>query len=252
MISTLVIDGKDLAYVLRDALPSLTDALALTYGGPLLYVAQQYGITTPLRLAHFLAQVAHESGEFKYTEELASGQAYEGRKSLGNTQPGDGVRFKGRGLIQITGRYNYKRYANFMKNSRLLEEPGLLKELPWSADSAGWFWRFGNGTDASNAADKDNLLAVTRIINGGTRGLADRQRKLKQFKRALDVRSTMKVQQALNAMGSYPQLLVDGEFGPRTTSIVRELQADHFMEPTGVVDAALWAKLKKYAETDHG
>lgn len=250
MITTLVFDQRDMPSLLHDALPNMDPDLARVYGQPLLYVAQKYGINTPLRLAHFLAQVAHESGEFKYTEELASGQAYEGRKSLGNTQPGDGVRFKGRGLIQITGRYNYKRYANFMKNPRLLEEPERLKELPWSADSAGWFWRFGNGTDASNAADKDNLLAVTRIINGGTRGLADRQRKLKQFKRALDVRSTMKVQQALNAMGSYPQLLVDGEFGPRTASIVRELQADHFMEPTGVVDAALWAKLKKYAEKD--
>ncbi|MCX7219989.1 MAG: glycoside hydrolase family 19 protein, partial [Burkholderiales bacterium] len=68
----------------------------------------EFNINTPLRLASFLAQVGHESGQLKYLKELASGDAYEGRKDLGNTQAGDGVRFKGRGLIQITGRANYK------------------------------------------------------------------------------------------------------------------------------------------------
>src|SRR6187401_2449209 len=86
---------------------------------------EQFQINTPIRQLCFLAQVGHESGGLFYTEELASGTAYEGRKKLGNTQPGDGVRFKGRGLIQVTGRSNYKNISDalgvdFIKSPTLL------------------------------------------------------------------------------------------------------------------------------------
>lgn len=131
-------------------------------------------ITTPLRVAHFLAQIGHESGALRFNEEIASGAAYEGRSDLGNTQPGDGRRFKGRGLIQLTGRANYKQYGaaigvdltvddNWLK---VAEDPSL------AVDVACWFWE----TREINAlADADDVKAVTRKINGGLNGLEDRE-----------------------------------------------------------------------------
>ena len=243
MITTLVFAPADMPLVLTNCDPTVTQDNANKYGAPLLAIANRYSITTPLRLAHFLAHLLHESGSLKYTEELASGAAYEGRKDLGNTLKGDGRRFKGRGLIQVSGRLNYRRYAQF-SGIDVIARPEALAELPASVDSAGWFWRHGNG-DCNNAADKDNLLAVTRIINGGTRGYADRQRKLKQCKSTLETAGTLLVQEALNATRSYPELRVDGDFGPRTASIVRELQSDHFIPTTGIVDQVTWSKLRK-------
>lgn len=109
----------------------------------------KYQITTPIRQLCFLAQLGHESGGLFYTEELASGAAYEGRKTLGNTQPGDGVRFNGRGLIQITGRANYKSLSDAFAVD-LIKEPTLLggknvkqctpDQVKYAALSAGWFW----------------------------------------------------------------------------------------------------------------
>ncbi len=243
MITTLVFAPADMPLVLTNCDPTVTQDNANKYGAPLLAIANRYGITTPLRMAHFLAQILHESGSLKYTEELASGAAYEGNKGLGNIQRGDGKRFKGRGLIQVSGRSNYRRYAQ-LSGIDVIARPEAMAELPASVDSAGWFWRHGNG-DCNNAADKDNLLAVTRIINGGTRGYADRQRKLKQCKSTLETAGALLVQEALNATRSYPELRVDGDFGPRSASIVRELQSDHFIQVTGIVDSLTWSKLRK-------
>jgi putative chitinase len=127
-------------------------------------------VITPLRLAAFLAQVGHESGQLRYSEEIASGAAYEGRKDLGNTERGDGVRFKGRGLIQLTGRANY---AAFSRSAGVdfLKSPALLSLPLWAVTSAWWFWR----TKGLNAiADRDDVRAVTKAVNGGYNGLADR------------------------------------------------------------------------------
>jgi putative chitinase len=134
----------------------------------------RYGIQSPLRMAHFLAQVGHESGNLRFTEEIASGRAYEGREDLGNTEVGDGARFKGRGLIQLTGRTNYTRYgkakgADYVRGTH----PQLLSSDPFLAvDVAGWFWSIHK---LNHLADSDNVIAITKKVNGGHNGIADRR-----------------------------------------------------------------------------
>ncbi|TVZ38125.1 putative chitinase [Alteromonadaceae bacterium 2753L.S.0a.02] len=140
-----------------------------------------YQISSPLRIAHFLAQLGHESLSFTYTEEIASGEDYEGRADLGNTEPGDGKRFKGRGLIQLTGRANYAAYSEHA-NLDLLTRPNehLVSNNPvYALDVSLWFW----DKHALNAlADEDDVEAITRKINGGTNGLADRKAYLARAK----------------------------------------------------------------------
>ena len=143
-------------------------------------IMENYDINTPLRQMHFLAQIGCESGELHFLEELASGAAYEGRRDLGNTQPGDGVRYKGRGLIQLTGRANYTQYTDYCRSRGLSvdavanpEQVALDPQL--CVDVAGWFW----STRSLNAlADRDDLEGVTHRINGGLRGLDERRRLL--------------------------------------------------------------------------
>ncbi len=124
-----------------------------------------------IRVTMFIAQLAHESGEFRYVKELASGSAYEGRKDLGNTEKGDGVKFKGRGLIQITGRANYTKLGAAL-GLDLLNKPELLEEPINAARSAGWFWLTNKLNELAETGD---FIKVTKRINGGTNGLTDRQ-----------------------------------------------------------------------------
>lgn len=138
-----------------------------------------YQISTPLRENHFIAQLAHESGEFRYMEELASGAAYEGRKDLGNTRAGDGVKFKGRGLIQITGRANYVAVSDNI-GVNFIDHPELLETPKYAAMSACWFWSSRN---LNALADKDDFVGITKKINGGTNGLADREMYLDRAER---------------------------------------------------------------------
>ncbi len=142
---------------------------------------REYQIHTPLRIAHFLAQVAHESDGFRATEEYASGAAYEGRLDLGNTQPGDGRRFKGRGLIQVTGRANYLEAGRAL-GVDLLANPARLAEADLATRSAGWFW---DSRHLNVHADRDDIYTITRRINGGYNGLADRQSYLARAKQVL-------------------------------------------------------------------
>lgn len=129
-----------------------------------------------LREAAFLAQILHESGGLRYVRELASGDAYDtGRLAarLGNTPEadGDGPRYKGRGLIQITGRRNYL-LCGMALDVDLLAQPELLEQPVLACRSAGWFWH-NNGCNA--LADKEDFLRITKVINGGANGWAERK-----------------------------------------------------------------------------
>lgn len=132
----------------------------------------EFGVTTPLRASHFIAQVLHESGSLRYTEEIASGKAYEWRQDLGNIYKGDGVKFKGRGYLQITGRANYQAYAKskWCKGD-LMSHPEWLANSPGNVKASLWFWWKNN---ISALADKDDVKAVTRKINGGLTGYSQR------------------------------------------------------------------------------
>lgn len=138
-------------------------------------------IDTALRQSAFLAQIAHESGSLRYTLEIADGSAYEGRKDLGNTHVGDGKRFKGRGLIQLTGRTNYEK-CGFALGRNLIADPDYLETPMGASRSATWFWE---SKGLNELADKESFGAITKIINGGYNGLDDRIRYYIKCRKAL-------------------------------------------------------------------
>jgi putative chitinase len=153
--------------------------------------AARWGIDTPLRQAHWLAQISHESGSFRYVREIWGPTPQQLKyeppsavaSNLGNTEPGDGSRFRGRGFIQVTGRANYKTCSLALYHDlRLLDEPILLELDP--AASAGWYWHMRG---INKHADRDDLKAVTKAINGGYNGLADRQARLIKAKQAMGI-----------------------------------------------------------------
>lgn len=138
-----------------------------------------YGIMdSELRLAHFMAQLVHESGHFKYMEEIASGAAYEGRRDLGNTVAGDGKRFKGRGPIQLTGRANYRKFGRRI-GIDLENHPEIAAIPSIGLHTALEYWKDRN---LNAYADRDDVVGITKRINGGTNGLADRKANLAKIK----------------------------------------------------------------------
>ena len=149
---------------------------------------EAYEVNTPGRQAMFIAQIAHESGELRYTREIwgptAAQKRYEGRKDLGNIHPGDGKRFMGRGLIQVTGRTNYAKCSLALTGTpnTFLDTPDLLSTPMYAVQSACWFWA---DKGLNSLADAGNFLAVTKKINGGTNGLAGRQQYWETAKRVL-------------------------------------------------------------------
>lgn len=130
----------------------------------------EFAVVTAKRQSAFLAQVAHESGELKYTRELSDGSQYEGRLDLGNTQPGDGPLYRGRGLLQVTGRTNYLACGTAL-GLDLIAHPELLEVPAGATRSAAWFWK----THILNElADTDSFGTITKRINGGYNGLDQR------------------------------------------------------------------------------
>ena len=174
-------------------------------------LAEKYGLSSPLRLAHFLAQTAHESGGFRLIEENLNYSAdglmkifpkyfkdkdpqayhrqpekianvvYASRMGNGDTASGEGYKFRGRGLIQLTGKNNYSALANDLGVS-IDETVAYLATPEGAVESAAWFWN-KNGLNA--LADKDDVTAVTKKINGGTIGLEDRMKHTEDFKQIL-------------------------------------------------------------------
>ena len=222
---------------------------------------EEYDIATSLRIAHFLGQTCHESAGFRTTEEFASGDAYEGRADLGNTEAGDGRRYKGRGLLQLTGRANYRRLGKVL-SIKLEENPELAGEPALSLRIACEYWK---GRKINNACDQDDLMTVTRLVNGGLNGLEDRRQYTSRAKNALarigglqlsgvqttanrpilrrgskgeDVARLQTLLRALDfAVG------IDGDFGPGTEVAVTRFQSERKLDADGIVGEQTWKAL---------
>lgn len=165
--------------VLRKIMPNANKAIIDTMYPDLIYGMAAYGINTKKRENHFIAQIAHESGELKWLEEIASGDAYDTRADLGNTpqKDGDGRKYKGRGLIQITGKFNYELLSDAL-GCDFISHPELLSTPKYAVLSACWFWKMRG---LNEYADKGMFQTITRRINGGLNGVNDR---LKYLNRA--------------------------------------------------------------------
>jgi putative chitinase len=222
----------------------------------------KYSINTRLRIAHFLAQVCHESDGFCTTTEYATGKEYEGRKALGNVNRGDGPRYKGRGLFQLTGRANYKKYGD-MLGIDLVDDPEKAAEPATSLLIACEFW---NEHRLSEFADRDDIVTITRRINGGLNGIESRRAYLAKVKRALSrseaagiTRSdpaalaalhlgcagdaVTNLQTKLRAAG-YP-VTIDGEYGEATELAVKHFQANSNLAANGIAGPDTLSALDK-------
>jgi putative chitinase len=165
------------AQTMREVAPTFSGAQAASQakiiaeaGAVLAATLESYAITSRLRIAHFLGQTCEESAGYRTTEEFASGKEYEGRTDLGNTQKGDGPRYKGRGLLQLTGRANYADYGKAL-GVDLVNNPTLAAQPALSLKIACEYWKRHN---INADCDRDDVQAVTRKVNGGLNGLADR------------------------------------------------------------------------------
>ena len=268
---------------LRQVMPNCAATKRADYLPFIQQAMQEFEITSYLRETAFLAQLAHESAELRYMEEIASGAAYEGRKDLGNTQPGDGTRYKGRGPIQLTGRANYQKYGDLLSLD-LINNPTVAATKEVGFRIAGLFWQ---SHGLNELADQQQFETITRRINGGLNGQADRVMYYERAKKVLSkddsagtsapapvtfsAAAGAAVATAPAAAGSAPaypgtplrqgsqgasvqtmqqrlsdlgnSLTVDGNFGPGTHAAVVAFQGSKGLTADGVVGPATWAAL---------
>lgn len=153
---------------------------------------EKFNISDPEEIAHFMAQVGHESRKGFYTQEIANGWAYENREDLGNTESGDGPKFKGAGYIQLTGRANYQAFADYLDDMDIVLKgcPYVAANYPWL--SAG-FWWYRNGMGKLIAAGA-SVERVTRRVNGGTNGLDERIRLYNEWKEQNPVKELIQLE----------------------------------------------------------
>jgi predicted chitinase len=250
-------------------MPGLTRSDADRYLPLMENAMREYQITSEMRSRMWLAQCGHESGSLRYFEEIASGSAYEGRSDLGNTQPGDGTKYKGRGPIQVTGRYNYTEAAGKL-SLPLVDKPQMAADPPHAFRiSAWWWWAHG----LNEISDTGDVTAATKRINGGTNGLSDRQSRYelarKQGSKVVVTGGPVTVppssgkpvlhvdylgkshnaqhgdvrvwQQQMQVWGWFNPKDVDGIFGPNTESVAKRFQAQKGLKQDGLVGSGTWA-----------
>lgn len=258
------------AQTLREVAPRFSGApgerqaaIIAAVGEVLAPTLAEYAIDSRLRIAHFLGQTCHESAGFRTTVEFANGEAYEGRADLGNTQPGDGPRYKGRGLIQLTGRANYRSYGPPL-DLDLERFPERAAEPVLSLRIACEYWK---RRQLNALCDADDIVTLTRRINGGTNGLDDRRRLTAKAKAAVarlegfvlageapppGGRPVLRrgsrgdavgaLQRTLQALGF--MLAVDNDFGPGTEVAVAAFQRRAGLAPVdGIVGSDTWQAL---------
>lgn len=238
------------------------------FGALLPSMLERFQVTSALRITHFLAQVAHESDGFCTVEEYASGAAYEGRKDLGNTQAGDGRRFKGRAPIQLTGRDNYRAFTTWMRklgitNIDFEAKPEFVASWPWAAWATFFYW---STKGLNKFADNDDLIGLTKRINGGLNGLQDRSVYLiiakevvaniqatqlagnqdrSLLRRGMRGNDVATLQYALREAGYY-HLTIDGIFGAGTEQAVRSFQREFRLVVDGMVGRKTQDKLHPF------
>lgn len=167
--------------MLKKIAPYAKDHILTALVDPLNEHLPKYGLNNKTRVKHFLAQAAHETAGFKTLEEYATGAAYEGRKDLGNTQKGDGKRYKGRGIFQLTGRANYKTFGKKIGKD-LENNPMLAGDAETSVLIALEYW---NNRKLTPLADKEDITNITKKINGGLNGFDDRKKYLAKAEKIL-------------------------------------------------------------------
>ena len=262
--------------------PAASQAKIIAEAGALLAATlESYDITSRLRIAHFLGQTCEESAGYRTTEEFASGKEYEGRQDLGNTQRGDGPRYKGRGLLQLTGRANYADYGKAL-GVDLVNNPTLAAQPALSLKIACEYWKRHN---INADCDRDDAQAVTRKVNGGLNGLSDRIAFTQKAKTAVAKLQAVQLSGAASggatapaaasagpaAAGAAPgqtrpvlargsqgdavvqlqnllrdenfAVAVDGDFGPGTEVAATRFQSENGLTADEIVGPQTWAAL---------